>query len=240
MKKILICLLCSLLCVPFTAITQNLPSPEAEAFYKKAIAEINPKHVRWIKTTAAEVNEKKLSDEDVMTRAKAYGVLGNMNGQDIEAIAFLVLMQASKSAQEDLKAIMAKVKAINNAKEQQRKNLAEIQRVQAAVANKEAGEAIGGLPSGYDKELHRADSLKRLTGIKFTARRNNTLPKTKAELDRLANQIKDDLDSMSEMGEMESLRLQMAMDRMSKMMTTLSNLLKKISDTQNSIIQNLK
>lgn len=45
---------------------------------------------------------------------------------------------------------------------------------------------------------------------------------------------------MSEMGEMESLRLQMAMDRMSKMMSTLSNLLKKISDTQNSIVQNLK
>ena len=45
---------------------------------------------------------------------------------------------------------------------------------------------------------------------------------------------------MSEMGEMESLRLQMAMDRMSKMMSTLSNLLKKMSDTAESITQNLK
>lgn len=52
--------------------------------------------------------------------------------------------------------------------------------------------------------------------------------------------FKNNLDSMSEMGEMESLRLQMAMDRMSKMMTTLSNLLKKISDTQESIVGNLK
>lgn len=51
---------------------------------------------------------------------------------------------------------------------------------------------------------------------------------------------KSNIDSMSEMGEMESLRLQMAMDRMSKMMSTLSNLLKKISDTANSITQNLK
>jgi len=33
------------------------------------------------------------------------------------------------------------------------------------------------------------------------------------------------------MGETESLRLQMAMDRLSKMMSTLSNLLKKMSDT---------
>jgi hypothetical protein len=48
------------------------------------------------------------------------------------------------------------------------------------------------------------------------------------------------LDSMSEMGEMESLRLQMAMDRMSKMMSTLSNLLKKASETSTAITQNLK
>jgi hypothetical protein len=52
--------------------------------------------------------------------------------------------------------------------------------------------------------------------------------------------LKNDLDSMSEMGEMESLRLQMAMDRLSKMMSTLSNVLKKTSDTQSSIIGNLK
>ena len=63
---------------------------------------------------------------------------------------------------------------------------------------------------------------------------------TRAELDASIDQAKNDLDSMSEMGEVESLRLQMAMDRMSKMMSTLSNLLKKISDTQNSIAQNIK
>ncbi|MEO7240143.1 MAG: hypothetical protein ABIW16_01970 [Sphingomicrobium sp.] len=63
---------------------------------------------------------------------------------------------------------------------------------------------------------------------------------TRAELDASIDQAKNDLDSMSEMGEMESLRLQVAMDRMSKMMSALSNLLKKISDTQNPIVQNIK
>ena len=56
----------------------------------------------------------------------------------------------------------------------------------------------------------------------------------------LQTKVKNDLDSMSEMGEMESLRLQMAMDRLSKMMSTLSNLLKKISNAADSIVQNLK
>ena len=59
------------------------------------------------------------------------------------------------------------------------------------------------------------------------------------DIDALAK-IKDDLDSLSEMGELDSLRLQMAMDRLSKMMSTLSNLLKKISDTASSITQNIK
>lgn len=48
------------------------------------------------------------------------------------------------------------------------------------------------------------------------------------------------LDSLSEMGEMESLRLQMAMDRRSKLMSTLSNILKKMSETASAIIQNIK
>jgi len=60
------------------------------------------------------------------------------------------------------------------------------------------------------------------------------------DLDREMQQLKQQLDSLSELGETESLRLQMAMDRMSKMMSTLSNLLKKISDTAQSITQNLK
>ena len=62
----------------------------------------------------------------------------------------------------------------------------------------------------------------------------------RAELDLVVDEMKHDLDSMSEMGEMESLRLQMAMDRLSKMMSTLSNLLKKMSDTAGQITQNMK
>ncbi len=52
--------------------------------------------------------------------------------------------------------------------------------------------------------------------------------------------IQADLDSMSELSQMVSMRLQMAMDRRSKFVETLSNVLKTISDTQDSIIQNMK
>ncbi len=59
-------------------------------------------------------------------------------------------------------------------------------------------------------------------------------------LDEAARQAKDSVDSMSELGEMESLRLQMAMDRQSKMMSTVSNIMKKNSGASDEIIDNLK
>jgi hypothetical protein len=58
--------------------------------------------------------------------------------------------------------------------------------------------------------------------------------------DLILQDISNSMSEVGEMGEMESLRMQMAMDRMSKMMSTLSNLLKKISQTATEITQNLK
>jgi ribosome assembly protein YihI (activator of Der GTPase) len=55
-----------------------------------------------------------------------------------------------------------------------------------------------------------------------------------------ANNLADKLDAMNEMSEMTSLWLQMMMDRRSKLISTLSNLMKKLSATQETIVQNLK
>lgn len=63
---------------------------------------------------------------------------------------------------------------------------------------------------------------------------------SKKDIDTAKETVKNKLDSLSEMGEMESLRLQMAMDRLSKLMSTLSNLLMKASETSSGITQNVK
>ncbi len=59
-------------------------------------------------------------------------------------------------------------------------------------------------------------------------------------LKSLLDDLKGKLDGMNEMSEMTSLRLQMTMDRRSKFISTLSNILKKISSTQDLLVQNLK
>lgn len=122
------------------------------------------------------------------------------------AIAFAVLMEASKSAREDLKAVMENVKAINDAKVAWRKEL--------KLAKETAADADAG--------FHAIATL--------------YVDQVMIDMKRLSQ----DLNSMSEMGEMESLRLQMAMDRLGKLMSTLSNLLKKLSDTSSEITRNLK
>jgi hypothetical protein len=79
--------------------------------------------------------EAKIRSQFTFAQTSRSAVVGSMNGADIEALAFLVLMDASKSAQEDLKAIMAGVQATNNAKAQQRKLLA-VQQTVAEVPTK--------------------------------------------------------------------------------------------------------
>ena len=125
---------------------------------------------------------------------RAGAIPGAAGTADIMGLAFIVVMESAKSAQEDLKAIMAGVKAINKEKE----------------------------------------------GWRAVAKTLNAYAAGKPEIDSAKETIKNKLDSLSEMGEMESLRLQMAMDRMSKMMSTLSNILKQMSDTSAAITQNLK
>ena len=61
------------------------------------------------------------------TQTTAWAVLGSMEGADIEALCFLVLMAASRAAQEDRRTIMKSAKVINDAKALQRSPLREKQ-----------------------------------------------------------------------------------------------------------------
>lgn len=61
-----------------------------------------------------------------------------------------------------------------------------------------------------------------------------------AQLDNEIETWNGKKDSLSELGEEQSLRLQMLMDRRSKAYTTLSNMMKKWSDTEGAIIANIK
>jgi hypothetical protein len=187
------------------AAAQTFPAMPAGAAATEArlMAKVGPQTRAFIRQEAARQRGANTFSEAGV--ASATQGLGNLSGADIEALTFLVLMEAAKSAQEDLKSIMDGVKQINDAKKSARRS---------------------------------ASSARPRPPINRAA--ISVVPRRKQDLDSEIDRAKNDLDSMSELGEMESLRLQMAMDRMSKMMATLSNLSKKISDTNSTITQNLK
>lgn len=166
---------------------------------------------------------------------------------DIQNLSVSAVLEATKSAEEDLKTIMNEVKAINRAKDELRKLIQRVNKDAASNAGQRDKKSSLDFSSGMgSEEAYHSVQMPIVDpesegGVGFTlvdlhAGRVIDL----AQLNAILDGLRSDLDSMSEMGEMESLRLQMAMDRLSKMMTVLSNIMKKISDTGSSIVQNLK
>lgn len=145
----------------------------------------------------------------------------NLSELDIEALCFIVLMEAAKSAQEDLRAIMAEVKAINEAKQTQRELLTTMQDIRDDGCGPDEGESDDG-----DAEYEDGDDDPCASRLQALSNR--------------IDEIRDQLDSLNEAGEVQQLRLQIIMERRAKAYETLSNLLKKMSDTASTIVANLK
>jgi hypothetical protein len=59
-------------------------------------------------------------------------------------------------------------------------------------------------------------------------------------IESIMNGLQGNLDGMHQLSEMASLRMQAMMDRRSKLIETLSNIMKKSSTTQDTLVQNLK
>jgi hypothetical protein len=143
--------------------------------------------------------------------------------------------------------IMAGVKAMTAAKARLRDLIRKVARDVRKNAAATEGEASLDFSEGLGSEAayHLApmpvEDVESPSGV--TLVETDLSPARITRLDQLRavlDDLKGRLDSLSEMGEMESLRLQMAMDRRAKLLSTLSNIMKKLSDTRASITQNLK
>ena len=63
---------------------------------------------------------------------------------------------------------------------------------------------------------------------------------TFADLRTLPAQFQTNLDSLNDISQAQQMKIQMLMDQRAKLIDTLSNIMKSISDTQSTIIQNIK
>lgn len=201
-----------------------------------------------------------LRERDHLLRGNATGLvsasanpydraISNMgvDGADSEAVAFIVLMHATNDMDNDLKMIMAEVKAMIAAKQKLRELIAKVNKDVASNAgqtdrrpplNFQTG--MGSQNAYHQAQMPFAD-LESKGGVKFILTdlfRGEIVDVS--QLVAVQEALKGKLDSMNEMSEMSSLRLQMMMDRRSKFISTLSNIMKKTSTTQDTLIQNIK
>lgn len=226
-------LLLYLLLVSTYISAQKELTPEQEIFFNKLMNGINTRHVNWVKATAKEANVKNFTEVDIRSRANRHAGTGITDKQDIEALVCIIMMLMAKDANEDLKSMMNKLNALKEQKAKQRELLSKMQQQKTITAVQlDSFQLLSNRTIAF-QQGRNPDS------IKFV-RSARTKTVSKSEHDVMVDKLKKDLDSMSEMGEMESLRLQLLMDKRSKMLSTISNLMKKISKTAEQITQNLK
>ena len=184
-------------------------------------------------------------DQDLSQAAKRLATVGA--GDDIEALVILVMMEAAEDAAEDLKALMEQMRSANAAKRGMRELICKVASdVAENIGRPDDGKLVfkdGGL--GGEAEYHRAPvpspNPACEAGVLMVA--TDLHPgkiRTRAQLEAIREALEGRLDSLSEMSSVQALRLQMAMDRRSKMLEALSNIMKKASETQATIVQNMK
>lgn len=188
-----------------------------------------------------------------------------LSRMDISEAAFIVLSMATKDMDDDIRMIMAEIKAMNAAKQKLRDMIKELNSwISQEVSKQHGTEDIDNEKVGSSKT--KASTARPASKTAFPPVRKMTLeiktspvihleyvktpvipplpPRnsglTVSVLKSMLDDLKGKLDGMNEMSEMTSLRLQMTMDRRSKFIQTLSNIMKKMSATQDALVQNIK
>jgi hypothetical protein len=142
----------------------------------------------------------------------------NLGAGESDALVFVIAADIAKENDAALRDLSAEVEKMAKQKEDIRKRLAATKTADAKPASR---------PS-----------------VSLTTAKGSTTGAIKAPAllaaDASPAAMQDRLDQLSQLGEMGQLRLQMMTDRRSKAMAVLSNLMKKVSESDSSILSNLK
>ena len=250
MKKLALLINCVILAI----IVNCQDSEESKIFYEKAIRQINQKHVQWIKSKAADANASPEGISSLQTAAQGYLRASNLGTVDPNALVQLVLREAYVQSTEDLKYYAEKVKYFNTQKKMVRDYLQKLRDHDAnarSVARSQY-DSIKRFSSSIQTELNPPSNTNiNRTVVKVTPQKLQAVnrpmdqnlalrPVSVEEVKLLIRELEQKEDSLNELGDELSLRMQMVMERMQKADSMASNMFKKFSEVSSSIIANLK
>ena len=178
---------------------------------------------------------------------------GNLPAQDIDVLIQLVMFELWESEEKALKEMLDEMHRMNQAKKKQREYINNLKKQKASAQSKMREEykvvskqppvaSVQKKPRPVRKSQKMAST--RYLKIKYPKTPNIAYKNTKnmnlAELDKYTDEMEHKRDTLSGLSEELSLKLQLLMDRRAKIIQTLSNILKKISRTSDTLISNIK
>lgn len=113
MKHLLLLFFCCINYCGFTQLHSTMP-PEAGIFYFKAMRSANPEIKSLVERNAHSLNRRNVNTDSLITTLKKDPLLKKMNQPDIEAICVLILVQASKNSDVELKSLVLKLRDNKN------------------------------------------------------------------------------------------------------------------------------
>jgi hypothetical protein len=128
MKNLLFFVFCTLLFSKgvIAQVSKVIP-PEAEDFYNKSMPLLRPQVKNIVLHTAKTIENRKINTDNLSHSLKANTVLKGMGNNDIEGIIVLIMVQASKDADADLKSMVLEISHKNDQKKDSQEEINEIQ-----------------------------------------------------------------------------------------------------------------
>lgn len=220
---------------------------------------LQPSGLRKLETMARALAPRIAAGDDfdslrIQAEGEVAASFARLSQMDIAEAAFIVMIMATKDMDDDIHMIMVEIKAMNAAKQKLRELIKELNGWISQEMSKHPGSedidnerVAGSKTTAYPlRRITLETKTSPVLHLEYVKTpvipplppRNPGL--TVSVLKLLLDDLKGKLDGMNEMSEMTSLRLQMTMDRRSKIIQTLSNIIKKIGTTQETLVQNIK
>ncbi len=179
---------------------------------------------------------------------------GNPSSTEIDALVLLVMFELWRSENAALEEMLEEMHRMNQLKKRQREYINNLKKQRVSNAKKIARQEFETSKKQpvATRIQHQARIVKKPPKTAVTRQLRISYPKTPAitnknaknmalaELDKYVEEKEQEMDSLGGLSEELSLKIQILMDRRSKIIQTLSTILKKISQTSDTIITNIK
>jgi len=224
------------LIVPDSAECQNISQSQLDSIYTVLMPAINPKHVNWVKGQANEVIKNNLGEKEIRTNASRYAIDQKVNGEDIDWLIALVLMQSARNNDADLKNILSEVQELNEQRKKLNDYLSELRSQQKPTRTRFSA-IQKSLQQLLSKYLNWENSSNK--GGPYPDGQANKTPDA-IEINNTINRINADLNSMDTKLRSRQSSSKIAEQKKNLLISALTSIIQAIHESAKQAAQNLR